>query len=471
MILKNGGEIMPLSHEQIEKLQAELAWIEERKKKANASEKKVEKVDKKYPPGYSNKRKKKLDQLWNAARRNIDKNTYIESANKKNKVQKNDLRKGGNNNLGIHGIIGENYRKDVIKRSQQFVAYCHEKHNIKTLGDIRPKMVGDFLQESLDSGSIRASTLRTYITQLRKFAECNVNAGITSHENLINVHHENLKVKNPYSKQNRVRGKKANGGTMSLREARVIASHAGKLHGPLAQSMVNVLIEVCPRISELQQIKWEHFDFAEKELKMTGKNMNKNNRPRIVHEFSDKTIQQLKDIYDTGLFTNPSTRIWGSYFGSQGTMRGFIKECATSGKVAYLGLHAFRNASKEYHMTNLEKQEKRCKTKEQKEAFRKDIVRQFMRHVSADERLNPMVPRTKKVWVPVTDKQGNQLYRKDGKPKVEAKYIPHPDAQGNPVMVRKYQEEDLLTHRTDYLKNMLVSQILGHNRRDVVGEY
>jgi integrase len=473
---------MALTFEELKQLEQEISWRENRKETARKmGGKSASRKQRKIPDDYSNNKEKNLNDLYAQAIKNIDKSSYIVSADTKDKKTKQDLRKGGNNNLGIHGIIGKSTRKDVIKRGKQIIKHCHQEYGIKTLGDIKPMMVYKFLESKISTGEITPRTLQTYISQFKKFAECNHRAGVKSHATLMNSYHDALKEQYKSKKSERIRGKKENGEGMSLREARVISKKAGERSGPLAKAMVDVLIEACPRAEELMKLKWEHFDFAQKEMSLTDKNMTKNNRPRIIHEFSDKTIEKLKDIWDSGVYKNQNERIWGSHFGSVDTVRDFIKDCSRDGKVAYLGLHAFRNASKEYHIKQIEKEEKKCKTPSAKYGLKEDVVDKILRHVNANEKLNYPVEKTRKIWIPVVDSKGNQVLKSDGSIKMTVKTeIKHRKnvavrevvrENGKVVMVDRYNKEDLMDHRIDYLKNMLVSQILGHNRSDVVGVY
>ena len=170
---------------------------------------------------------------------------------------------------------------------------------------------------------------------------------------------------------------------------------------------------------------------------MTQKNMNKNGRPRIIEDLSPKTLQKLQDIYESGLFKNPKQTIFRSHFHSEKGVRKVIEEAAHSGRVANLAIHAFRNATKEYQTKNFKKELKKMQTQYGKrdgtKRFKEMMAEKMLRYVGIDNKLNPIVNK----------------------------------ATGE----RKYTYEKLMNRRSDRVINDTVSQIFGHNRRNVLSEY
>jgi len=164
--------------------------------------------------------------------------------------------------------------------------------------------------------------------------------------------------------------------------------------------------------------------------------------------------------YDLGLHKDDNQRIWGSRM-SEKDVRGFVKECAKLGGAKYSGIHDFRKSTVEYQINKMEREIKRGKLD------KAGMVNHIIQHVNADARLNPIVEKTELK----RNKKGEVVYkkRKDG-----TKYpvrVPVVDGNGNPVMGPKYSAEELMGRRMDFIKNLYLSQILGHNRTDITAVY
>lgn len=432
---------MALSPEEFKILQESVhAAAEKRKRNQNRPKQELTKKQKKIDH-LSDKQIKELEELQLQMVSIIQKNTYIKASRKKdeNTPTKKDMKKGKNNNQGAEGIHSIGYRNDVIKASNQFIKFCVEGYGTKELKEIKPRMAEEFCRTKMENKEWTIRTLETRIGHLKKVGESAAKSGIKHFSRLVTKNTIDLKQEfKPESKKDaRTRGKKADGSGLSLREARVIAKHAGEIHGPMAKVMIDVLTEAGPRANELMKLKWEHFDFANNTMKLTEKNMTKGNRPRIIEDLSPKTLQQLKDIYDSGVFRNPRQTIFRSHFGSEKVVRQVIEDGAKAGKVANLAIHAFRNATKEYQTKQFQRQLKKMQTEhgktEGKKLFKEMMAEKMMRYVGADDKLNPIV----------NEETGE----------------------------RRHSYEKLINRRVDRVTNDVVTQMFGHNRRDVLHVY
>lgn len=180
--------------------------------------------------------------------------------------------------------------------------------------------------------------------------------------------------------------------------------------------------------------------------------MTKGGRPRYTI-VKPETMAILKDIMSMNLHSNDNERIWGSKMTEQ-NVRDFVKDCARAGKKRYSGIHDFRRSAVRWHFKLVEKQ------LQQGVLTKAKLVDTIMEQVGADPQLNPLIP----VKVPVPDENGNYRYkyRKNGQRYLDKKYFKtKTDADGNPVMKRKYIKEELMKRRIDYIESLYLSQILG----------
>lgn len=426
----------------------ELARLETSVQEAAAKRKEI-RVRDKYEPTkkqkrvahLSDKQVKELNTLQLQMVTMINDNTFIQASRKKDEKTptKKDMKKGKNNNQGSFGIHSVGYRNDTIKVSNQFIKYCYENHGIKSLKDIKPRMAEEFCREKIENKEWTHRTLETRVGQLKKIGESGAKSGIASYSRLVSKGTVELKKEfkpEGTKNENRIRGRKKDGSSYGVGEARVIAKHAGDLYGPMGRVMIDVLTEAGPRVNELMKLKWEHFDFSSGKMELTEKNMTKGNRPRIIEDLSPKTLQKLQDIYESGLFSNSRQTIFRSHFQSEKNVRKVIEDAARSGKVANLGVHAFRSATKEYQKKNFEKQlqkmQKQHGKQKGKRMFKEMMAEKMMRYVGVDDKLNPVNPETGE---------------------------------------RKYSYEKLINRRVDGVINDTVTQMFGHNRRDVLAVY
>lgn len=376
----------------------------------------------------------------------IQKNVMITATRKKDEKTptKRDMKRGKNNNQGAEGVHSNGYREDLIKLGNQLVKHAYEHHGIKELKEIKPRMAEELCRTKMENGDWAFTTLGTRITQLKKIGESGAKAGIKHYSRLITTNTTDLKKEfkpDGKLKDQRTRGKKKSGKNKGkgyqVKEARTIAKHAGDIYGPMGRVMVDILAEAGPRVKELMKLKWEHFDFSTGTMGMTQKNMTKGGRPRIIEDLSPKTLRKLQDIHESGLFKNPKQTIFRSHFHSEKNVRTVVEEAARSGKVANLGLHAFRNATKEYQTKNfkkqLEKYQKDYGKEKGKKMFKEMMAEKMMRYVGADEKLNPVI----------NDETGE----------------------------RRFEYDKLINRRVDRVINDVVTQMFGHNRRDVLAVY
>src|SRR5690606_3028296 len=252
----------------------------------------------------------------------LHQNSNIIASRKKdeNTPTKRDLRKGHNNNQGVEKIHSESSMEDLLKLSNQLTKHRYERYGIAELKHIKPRLIESLCREKMESKPWSHTTLGTRISQIKKIGDSASKGGIKHFSRIVTKNTEDLKEEfRPPGKlkDHRTRGKKGDGSGLSLREARIISKHAGKLYGPMGEVMLNILIEAGPRSDELMKLKWEHFDFASGTMSMKQKNMTKGGRPRIIEDLSPKTLEKLKSIYDSGLFPNPKQTIFRSHFHSE----------------------------------------------------------------------------------------------------------------------------------------------------------
>lgn len=433
---------MGLSHEELRRLQESVEDAAEQRKKIRNRPKSKPTKKQKQIEHLTDKQAKELRDLQLQMGSMLHQNSHIIASRKKdeNTPTKRDLRKGKNNNRGVEKIHSEGSMKDLMKVSNQLIKHCYETYGIKELKEIKPRMIESFCRGKMENKEWAHSTLGTRISQIKKIGESASKGGIKHFSRIVSSHTNALKEEfRPEGKlkDHRTRGKKDNGEGLSLREARVISKHAGKLYGPMGEVMMDILTEAGPRANELMKLKWEHFDFSSGTMSMTQKNMTKGGRPRIIEDLSTQTLQKLQDIYESGLFPNDKQTIFRSHFHSEKGVRKAIEESARSGHVANLGIHAFRNATKEYQTKKFKKElkeyQKEYGEREGSKMYKEHMADKLMRYVGADPKLNPI--------------------------------IDHETGE------RKFTYEKVVSGRVDGVINSVVTQMFGHNRRDVLYAY
>lgn len=360
------------------------------------------------------------------------------------KQTKKDFKKG----LAAEGVWSNSQYENYLKHGKMFLKFCFENHEVKTLKQIKPKMVGDYIQSNIDKGN-SPKTIDTYLCAIKKMMEYGKKEKMHNMKKLVNSKHDEMY--DSYKKEMYRRGSK-NG--YSNREAKVIAKQAGKF-SPYHQAMVEVLYYSGLRHDELRRIKWDDLDFANNQIYLDRANVTKGSRPRVVPAMP-AAMEKLKEIKEMGLHRHDNQKVFGNRF-QEHDVRNFVKECASRGHVKYSGIHDFRRTSVRIHTKRIQKMNL---TKEQ-------VVDNLLKHVGIDEKLNPMVKVKKMARNP--DGSIRMIKTKSGKLRPDWVWDRHPD--GTIIEQRKYTKEDLMKRRIDFLINSWVSQILGHARSDITYIY
>lgn len=431
---------MTITQNQIGKLHQVINKTQQKRKKSTGNVKRTDK-------------QRRIDHLDEQQQKNFEKlrlqlgrmildNTFIESKRKKKNedvMTKKDMQKSGNVKDGFLGIHSEKYLKDVLDTTNQFIKYCIETENIKNLRDIKPRMAEAYCRSKIENAEWSFRTLQTKTGHLQKIAESASKRGLMKFKKLVN--NNTLKLQEEFKpqgtrKENRKRNRKADGSTMTVREARVISKHmeSGE-YGIFGKATVDFLTESGLRAEEIMKLRWSDIDFDNNIIYLMRQNMTKTGRERIVMSVSDKTLKTLDEIRNVIGIKNGNQTVFRHIYKNAENLRRSIKTAAKQGKVAYLGLHAFRSASKEYQKKQLEKTRKKYITqygqKQGKVEYKKFLVNRIMKHVSISGKLNPMM--------------------NNGK--------------------LRYNEETLLNKRLDRLEHDVLTQNYGHNRRSVLSQY
>lgn len=370
----------------------------------------------------------------------IIKNTNIVSSKKEKEndfKNKNEFKRAGG---GFDKIHSEEYLHDVISTSNQFIKELIRSGEVKELRDIKPRMVEEFCRVKMERGDWSFRSLETKIGHFKKIGEAGAQNGLMKFNKLVTRNTEGLKGEyrpEGTMKSNRTRNRKENGSTLSVREARVMAKHMEEKFGPMGRAATNFLLESGVRKDEFDKIRWSDIDFDNRSVNLTRKNMTKNGRERITIGISEKTMSALKEIKSVLDIKNDNQTAFRSYFGSTKVFEESLKSAARSGKVGYLGLHAFRSASKEYQTKQLEKIKKKYITengqKEGLKLYKDHLAKTVMKHVSISDKLNPVID----------EKTG----------------------------LLKFDEQKMRNQRVDTLERLVLSQNFGHNRTSVINYY
>ncbi|OME49225.1 hypothetical protein BSK61_23450 [Paenibacillus odorifer] len=331
------------------------------------------------------------------------------------KPTKHQARKGSNGNLGVEGIWSSVTYSRYKRSCRTFLKYCYENfENVKQLRDIKPRMVGHFIQSLLENNR-SPKTISAYASAIKKMAELTVKTGIKGHANLVNNKHRQMI---PIARKTDRRRGSVGGIGYSLREAQVIVRQSEKHFSPYEHALLEILLYSCPRISEVLKISYDQIDFENQCIVMNKKNQNKNNRPRLI-PVPEATLQKLKMIEP--FLTNHQTNIWGHRMNEK-HVRQLVKSCASYGKVKYCGVHDFRKAGVLWHTRRL------------KSWSKERLVTEIMRFVNVDPKLNPMF------------KKSN-------------------------IQKHKYEHSTLLQRQKRWLINQYLTQLLGHSRNDATCPY
>jgi integrase len=371
------------------------------------------------------------------------------SRKEEGKKTKKDVQKG----LKAEGVWSINTYKHYLSKSKSFLKYCVEKHNVQKLGDIKPGMVVSFIETHIAKNS-SPKTIGAYMSAIKKMGEFGVESGIKSFKKLASARAQELVPE--YNSDEYRRGKK---GGYTIKDVQILAKKAEENFSPLHRAAIEVFGFSGPRMDEFLKIKWRHLDFENNRIYLTDSNMTKGNRPRFL-PVNEKTMQRLKEIHDLGLHSNDDERIWGSRMDTD-DVRNFIKECARLGKTKYSGVHDFRRSTVHYHKKLVEKEFKKGDLTKEK------LVDKIMELVGVDPRLNPLVEKK----VVKRDSNGNIVYKTRKDSHKYPAYEKLKDENGQVVKKHKYIKEEMMERRIDYIKNLYLSQILGHNRTDITAIY
>ncbi|MEJ9307311.1 tyrosine-type recombinase/integrase [Priestia megaterium] len=362
------------------------------------------------------------------------------------KVTKDDVKKG----LAAEGIWSSTTYDDYLKKSKTFLKYCVVEKDVKNLKDIKPGMLADYIRYHIDKGS-SAKTISSYVSAVKKMGEIGAKEGVKRMKKL--GASQSVRDLVPEYDQQAYRRGKFNG--YSIEDTQVLAKKADEHFSPLHRAAVEVLGYSGTRLDEFRKVKWRHLDFDNNRIYLTDRGMTKGSRPRFV-PVPPKTMDLLKTIRDAGLHSDDNERIWGSKM-SEDNVRDFIQECARLGKKKYSGVHDFRRSALRYSQRELEKVFK------QGLMNKEDLVDRIMNHVAADKSLNPLI----KKYPPKTDRKGRIKWFKNK----NGGWYTKPDKSKPAVLSHKYEKEELMGRRIDYLKNLYLSQVLGHNRTDITAIY
>ncbi|NRD76218.1 hypothetical protein HPT25_01680 [Bacillus sp. BRMEA1] len=409
--------------------------------------------------------------------------------------RKTNAKKGGANNHA-DGIWSLNKMKGVRSVSDDLIRFIimEEKkrrdagetsiREIQGLAHINHHHVTTFLKWKKDNGCTN-STLSRYLGDLKKWRECTVKVGINSHiSNLIKpkIHKGIVGEK---KKEDFVRNMGETDGKRgyTLEQAeQIIANLEDKQQAQVASA---VLTYVGLREETLFSVTWGMvLDFKGKvnpffELLEDG--LMKNNRHQLAMVL--QTEKYLQKLWNSGEFRR-TDKIFGDDF-SEHTLKNALSEAAAKSGIDWKGYHAFRPAA----MENLD-------TRIIPEMSREEVVDNLLKladiilkdkHGNKYKPHNPLIPLMKPKFIPKTDSNGNVVYKKDGSPVMKVyreertgkngkKYWVTPKYKvlgndGKPVIVPKYDREELMHRNINWLRNSLASEQMSHNRSDANGPY
>lgn len=439
-----------LNDEEIEKMKEIFISNKEKakKRKENKMQKKTYSAKQRKIDDLSRKKRSTYWKLQNQVDEMFQKNSKVSKKNDEKETKK-DVKKG----LKAEGIWSISTYKNYLKKSKTFIKYCVKEHDVKNLRDIKPGMVVSFIESHIARNS-SPKTIGGYMSSIKKMSEFGQNEGIKSMSKLASTRAQELVPM--YNSDEYRRGKK---GGYTVKDVQVIAKKAEELYSPYHRAAVEVFGFSGPRMDEFLKLKWKHLDFENNRIYLTDENMTKGNRPRYLPA-NEKTMKLLKEIKDLSLHSNDNERIWGSKM-NRDDVREFIKTCAKAGKTKYSGVHDFRRSTVHYHQKMMEKEMKKGTLDKAK------LVKQILDHVGVDPRLNPLIEKK----VPKRNADGKVMYKTRKNGQIYPVMVKEKDENGNVIKKHKYVKEELMERRIDYLKNLYLSQILGHNRTDITAVY
>lgn len=445
----------------------------------------------------TNKQRKNLHEIKRDVFNKLLSISHIQDRSKNpNKKSKKDFKKGSNANLGVEGIHSVKTFIRYREGCNTFVTFCVRHYDIRTLGDIKPKMVDDFFAKLIEMYIRKdrsAKTIKHYMNALLKLEEAGKlqemkiqkqNLKLPKHKrkpqkssltSFLKARHREMVGEVKYKKEDYKRG--ADGG-YSLEEAKIIERKVGVLFGEYWRVMIRILWEAGPRISELKRIKFGDFKlggYTGAYIELFHPNQNKNDRPRRV-PISLETYDAVMELWEEMEKRNqiqPYENIWGRL--PESLIRARVKASCIkkvydpeTGKqvgrtVPYSGIHDFRKATISYFDQLFVKYGNAVWDAE-------NLASAIIWHVDfhlLDNSGNPIQDHLGRVWKPLNAIvcKYNYVPSRDG---MRKKY--RIDTSGNYIYDYKYKAEELAEWDIRSLRNALESQILGHNRTDVVGE-
>ncbi|ETT32894.1 tyrosine-type recombinase/integrase [Paenibacillus sp. FSL R5-808] len=393
--------------------------------------------------------KKQADDLFIANSRISHKEKNHHDESEYSKTGKREMATPGQ--LRVDGVHSTDTWKTYRKRVDTFLKFAYENFNVKRLEDLNnAKILESFLNHHIAKNS-SAKTIGSYLSGIKKLVEIGeADRGFTADMTGLLSDKSLYENRFLYTKEDYRRGKT---GGYTLREAQIIAKHAGNLFSAREGTLVETLFYGGTRIDETLGIKWRQLDFATGRVYLDDDNQNKNGRIRFI-ELPEKTMETLRDIWDSGIAgNNKETRIWGSKM-SENDVRNLVKDACSSGKVAYSGIHDFRKANVAYMQREIKRGH----------LTRESIADRIMAHVSVKDKngdmpLNQMIEKRE------------MRYRKDDKGKSRPYWVPVRDKDGNKVIEPRFTREKLLELSDKKLIDSYLAQILGHNRTSSVNPY
>lgn len=414
--------------------------IENNKRKKESAKSRKEQSNKQRQMDHlTSKQRRTINNLRNEMMQYLLANKVSNSNNKKEeKRTKESLKKGRNSNQGSYGIHSQGYLEDVMGTAATLIKFCVEKYDIQQLRQIKSSMVTAYIEQGVFDKGWAYGTAGTYIGHIKKIGE-SCYKKMNNYKKLVTeptMQMYKSTKPNGTELENRTRNRKKDGSTYTLREARIITRHLEKEFGPYGKALGNMLMEGGFRSEEIRKMKWKDIDADVKVVDLTRDNVTKNSRPRIVTSVSSDTINLLMNIKGYMGVKNDEERIFGRLFTSVKSVNNALERACRSGKVAYLGAHAFRSVSKEYQTKQLNGIRKEFTKdfggKYGDKEYKKWLAKEILEHVGADPSLNKI--------------------GKDGLP--------------------RFTYEKLMKNMSiEKLEKMKISQNFGHNRLSVIRAY
>lgn len=378
----------------------------------------------------------------------------------------------------------ENFLKFVIERDEErrrggFYKKNPKVKEINNLKDLNHHDVQDFIDHKLESG-LAASSVRNYVTHIKKVGESTTRHGIKGHKNL--VKQKNLNTVPERKRSEFIRNKGVTDGKRghTLEQANQLIEH---IKDPVVRAGVMVLTDIGTRKDTFFKLEWRDVLDNQGKVKtdyidMTRPGVIKGGREQIA-EISERVTEGLQRFWDNGDFKRDQ-KIFGDLFTPYLFEKELKKACLAT-EVDSKGFHAFRRATVEAFDEKV------------KGMTKEGLVDGFLRFVNVEvphrttgelyKPHNPIIEKEEPYKVPKVDSKGNQLYKKDGtlimvvkkKQKKEGTwYVPMKtklDETGHPIKGPKWTKEELMNSRIDFLRNLYVAEQISHNRPDANAPY